>query len=386
MEPLLDALTQFSPGFQFTDVTTSISFLQHIVGYIDDNTIMCNLPDNTPTNVLLQTATTVLQSWQRLLRHTGGDLSLPKCLFTLVTWVPTTKGDLRMATIAETPGDIMIQNTPTTTEIIRRVKLNHAERILGVRMAVTAQMKTEYMYRLQQSQELAARIKKAPLSRIETEVVYRHWVPVASYCLPITTFTDKQAERIMSPIYQAVLPSLGYNRHTPHAVLFGPHRYGGAARHHLGNEQGTQHIRRFMGHLRQDDDIAKLFIIELNLLQLHAGCGVQILTANPNAYPYVPHTRLTYLWKFLHQIQATIHVSDAWTPPLIREGDSYLMAQFQSRNFKPKTMHILNKCRMFLNIITVADITNPHGTHICKDILVGKNTENHTLNGLVVQH
>ena len=88
----------------------------------------------------------------------------------------------------------------------------------------------------------------------------------------------------MSPIYQAVLPSLGYNRHTPHAALFGPHRYGGAARHHLGNEQGTQHIRRFMGHLRQDDDIAKLFLVELNLLQLYAGCGDQILSTKHNDY------------------------------------------------------------------------------------------------------
>ena len=272
---------------------------------------MCNLPDNTPTDVLLQTTTTVLQSWQRLLRHTGEDLSLIKCLFTLVTWVPTTKGDLRMAMIAETPGDIMIQNTPTTTETIRRVEPNHSERILGVRTSITAQIKTEYTYRLQQSQELAARIRKAPLSRIEAEVAYRHWIPVASYCLPITTFTDKQAKRIMGPIYQAVLPSLGYNRHTSHAVLFGPHRYGGAASHHLGNEQGTQHIRRFMGHLCQDDDITKLFIIELNLLQLHAGCGVQILSTNYNDYPYAPHYHLTYLWKFLNQIKATMHVSDA---------------------------------------------------------------------------
>ena len=78
MEPLLDALTQFSPGFQFTDVTNLISFLQHIVGYIDDNTIMCNLPNDMHTDILLQTATTVLQLWQRLLRHTGGDISLPK--------------------------------------------------------------------------------------------------------------------------------------------------------------------------------------------------------------------------------------------------------------------------------------------------------------------
>ena len=138
MEPLLSALTQFSPGFQFTDITKLTQFLQHIVCYIDDNTIMCNLPNDTPTEVLLQIASNVLQSWQRLLRHTGGDLSLPKCLFTLVTWVITSKGDLRMATIAETPGEIIIENTPTTTETIRRVESNHAERILGIRMAVTA--------------------------------------------------------------------------------------------------------------------------------------------------------------------------------------------------------------------------------------------------------
>ena len=64
-----------------------------------------------------------------------------------------------MATIAETPGEIVIQNTPTTTEMIRRVEPDHAERIVGVRMAFTAQMKTEFKYRLSQAQELAARIK-----------------------------------------------------------------------------------------------------------------------------------------------------------------------------------------------------------------------------------
>ena len=65
-----------------------------------------------------------------------------------------------MATITETPGEIIIQNTPTTTETIRRVEPVHAERILGVRIAVTAQMKNEFKYRLTQALELAAIIKK----------------------------------------------------------------------------------------------------------------------------------------------------------------------------------------------------------------------------------
>ena len=96
----------------------------------------------------------------------------------------------------------------------------------------------------------------------------------------------------MSPIYQALLPSLGYNRHTPHAILYAPHKHGGASRHHPNTEQGTQHIRRLMGHLQQNDDVSKLFLIELNLLQLYAECGEQILTTNLHDYTYIPNTRL----------------------------------------------------------------------------------------------
>ena len=194
MEPLLLALTQFSPVFQFHDVTNTIHFLQHLIGYIDDNSIMCNLPDTTPIRQLLQTATSILQSWQTLLRHTGGDLSLSNFLFTLVTWTPTRDGNLRMATINETPGDLLIVDTATRSVCIRRVEPSHTERILGVIMAITGQMTTEHAYRLEQSRALAARIRRAPLLCIEAEAAYRHWVHIASYCIPITTFTIKQCE------------------------------------------------------------------------------------------------------------------------------------------------------------------------------------------------
>ena len=64
-----------------------------------------------------------------------------------------------------------------------------------------------------------------------------------------------------------------------------------------------------------------------------------------------------------------MQVSDAWTPLLVREGDLYLMTQFRAKKFKPQTMFILNKCRMYLNIITVADIKNSHGIHVDKHFL-----------------
>ena len=81
--------------------------------------------------------------------------------------------------------------------------------ILGVRMVATSQMKTEYSFRLEQAKELATRIKKEPLAQIEAEAAYHHWIPVASYYLPITTFNKKQTDKLMSPIYQILLPPLG---------------------------------------------------------------------------------------------------------------------------------------------------------------------------------
>ena len=59
MEPLLDALITLGPVFQFTDVTNLIKFIQYIIGYIDGNTIMCNLPNRTTIQVILQIATSV---------------------------------------------------------------------------------------------------------------------------------------------------------------------------------------------------------------------------------------------------------------------------------------------------------------------------------------
>ena len=59
-------------------------------------------------------------------------------------------------------------------------------------------------------------------------------------------------------------------------------------------------------------------------------------------------------------------------PPLIRKCDSYIIDRFHLRGFNNCTMSILNKCRMYLHVITVADIVNPHGTHVSHWALIGE--------------
>ena len=83
-------------------------------------------------------------------------------------------------------------------------------------------METETIYRKEQSQKMADKIKEAHLTRDEALVLYsKIWIPQIQYALPITTFTETQAKQIHSPMLHATLPKLGFNRCTPRALVHG---------------------------------------------------------------------------------------------------------------------------------------------------------------------
>jgi hypothetical protein len=48
-------------------------------------------------------------------------------------------------------------------------------------------------------------------------------------------------------------------------------------------------------------------------------------------------------------------------PSLQRVGDQYLMHAFALQHYKPKELAMINQCRMFLKVITLADITTANG-------------------------
>ena len=72
--------------------------------------------------------------------------------------------------------------TESTTEqdkVITHHNVHTAERYLGIQVAPSGQLQTEFQYRLQQSKELSSRICTAHLSRIEATTAYHsRWLSV----------------------------------------------------------------------------------------------------------------------------------------------------------------------------------------------------------------
>lgn len=117
-------------------------------------------------------------------------------------------------------------------------------------------------------------------------------------------------------------------------------------------------MHQFTCHLHQKDDIVRMYMIELNFLKLDSSSGTPILTADIKEFTYISHYKLTILWCSLSHINTQIHISDAWNPPPVRDSDNFLTDQFRARGFNYHT-------------ITLADTTNPHGTHIKNGLSLG---------------
>ena len=101
----------------------------------------------------------------------------------------------------------------------------------------------EYEYRLEQSKILAGKVITSPFNRTDAEIIYRErWLASVGYCLPVTQFSAKQSKVIQSPFFNATLPKMGFNRHFPRAVIFGPSKFQGKQLDEYATFQYTSHL------------------------------------------------------------------------------------------------------------------------------------------------
>jgi hypothetical protein len=54
--------------------------------------------------------------------------------------------------------------------------------------------------------------------------------------------------------------------------------------------------------------------------------------------------------------------------PLLREKDEYLMQKAAELQLDTKEIRFINYCRLYLNVITILDVTEPDRIHICPEI------------------
>jgi hypothetical protein len=304
-----------------------------------------------------------LDTWKTLLQITGGDLSLGKCTFSLMKWDHKKQ---KLHTKETLPGDLIIDDTK-----LKRIEINEADRQLGIRVALDGKFKDEYEYRVDRAYQLGKRVLHSNLTPIGAQMAYSiYYKPMIEYPLSLTTFTDRECDTIHSKFVHRCLPKMGFNRHMPRIVIFGPKKYGGMNYFDLKLQQLHIHLKTTKGHMRRGDQVGNAIKANINALQLISGSADNILQQDPSQYTYIDNqTSLEYIWKQSYNYQFRIHYNID-IPEAYFEQDLAIMDIARTKDtLSPRQLSAINNCRLYYKVIYLGDMATHEGRYIRKEYI-----------------
>jgi len=158
-----------------------------------------------------------------------------------------------------------------------------------------------------------------------------------------------------------IISHMGYNQNMPKVVIYAPSTHGGLRLKHLHTEQGLQKALQVIKHLQTCTTLGDLIQVAIKAYQIQAGIPNQVLE-DTIVLPWLLNRWITNLRNFLCSIHGTIILEDPWTIPMLWTHNWYLLLDFLHTNLPLKDIQILNNCRMYLQVTTLAEITNHNST------------------------
>jgi hypothetical protein len=87
---------------------------------------------------------------------------------------------------------------------------------------------------------------------------------------------------------------------------------------------------------------------------------------------------ITECWRYLSLCKSTVAITGLWAPTKARQGDTALMDEFLKQNTTDAQMKDVNRCRIYLQVFHVSDITDLAGNTKEEWAKRGKHQSNRT--------
>jgi len=313
------------------------------------------------------------QRWECALFSTGGAINFSKSFWFAFHWqwkngIATLMPTPTTMTLKLTEGDNL--NKPV---LVPKKSVIDTYRTLGVHISPSGNTAAAAGVLLAKAKDDQSKLTTSRLPKEAALLSYTMYLlPKLGYPLPAMYLSEADCHAIQSPTLMALLPKLHFNRHIARSIVFGSYRYGGINLKSLYSVQSVGQLTLFVGHIRASDKSNKLLRISLSSLQLAVGSTTSILQLDATKYSaWIENTWLLSLCKFLSKINLEVQLLDQWLPTVVREHDVVLMDFFIAQGYNSSQLRRLNRCRIYLQAITLADITSANGSTIIPDILSG---------------
>jgi hypothetical protein len=218
---------------------------------------------------------------------------------------------------------------------------------------------------------LEQRIATASLRPHEALLVKNTRVePALGYSMAAGILSEEQAHKAQGVVVQPLLQALGFNATTPMAVVFAPLELGGIGFRHLFAEQGAAKTRHMLQQIRLNSLVGQNLVIMMQWAQVKAGISKPILLDTEARLPQLSeHKYITALRKYLFISGMGLHLKAIKPPTIKQEHDEILMDRASSMTkaqMSDRIFERINRCRKFLRVETIVDVTTSDGKFICE--------------------
>ena len=246
--------------------------------------------------------------------------------------------------------------------------------MLGVHLAPDGKNNLQFQKMKEKAKELAEFTRIGHICPNETWIALQTMAMKSiEYPLPALTLSEEECEKIMWILLQAFLPKLGINRYMKRDVVYGGKSQQGLGIKNLFISQGLTHVNDLIEHVWKNTITGHLIISSLENLRLELGCNIPILASDYDKYEDLILTEswIQHTWRFMSQYDMQVY-DDTRQIPTAREFDEVIMDTFIEAGITGTRLYRANRCRIFLQALTLADITTGDGIFITKEAWSGE--------------
>ena len=364
--PLLNMVRSEGGGAQFCSSISSQSL--EFVGYafVDDTDLVASTITATSSQAVFNDLQHSLNAWQGGIHASGGAIVPEKSHWYLIdfSW---SNGKPSYKPTSSLPVQLVVKDSAGVLQPLRQLEPWEAERTLGVRLAPDGNMLAQASYMVQQAVEWSDKIRVGSFNRaLMSQALVTTIMKSLEYVLPATTLSKTQCDQIMAPILKYCLPRIGVVRSFPRALVHAVPTYHGLNLPKLYWLQGFYHIDRLLRFTRSSHITGQLLNHSLEALRLEVGCNGSIFSLPFNTVGHLATSSwVSQTWAFLSEYRLTLHI-EVPDLTLFRVHDALLIPTFIAKGYKGVELDQLNRCRMFLQVASLSDITTGCGTRISR--------------------
>ena len=377
--PLLNMLREMDNGGH---IITAISKQHsHIVGYsyVDDTDLLqIDMRDKTITiGQTLEKMQEAINRWEGGLKMSGGAIVPQKSFVYPIGFQFNNQGKWKYSTTEEIDFEFTVKDEKDITQQLQKVESSEGRCTLGVVLAPDGNNKDAVAYLRKKAETWASYIQTGHINRTDAwQALDSTIIKTIQYPIPALCLTQKECNHIMDPIIKASLPKSSIARTYPHKVLYGPKEEGGLDQTNLYIKQGTTKIALLTEHLALQTMTGELLRCSIEAAKVEVGVGGNIFELNYDMYGCLcTDSMIKFIWKFAFDNDIIIQDNVTANLELRRQNDIFLMEQFVYEDFSEAELQHINRCRLYMQAVTLADVTNGHGNKIEQDILNCKKDE-----------